>query len=119
MMSERDRLAQIASAMVRFRRTRFELLPAELFSEPAWDMLLILFVADSEGERMTGRKVCEQTGTADTIMSSWMKHLSSIGFIVGDGSGDLDDPLTLSGEAFEKMERVMTEATVLREAISN
>ena len=37
-------------------------------------------------------------------------HLSAEGLIIGDGSGDLDDELTLSGAAMEKMERLLQTA---------
>lgn len=113
-MHGNNALGKLAATLVRFRRVRSELLPAELFGEPAWDLLLHLFVADAEGRRVTGRRVCQQSTIPPTVMSRWLMHLAKVGLIVGDGSGDLDDELTLSGDAFHRMEHVLTQADALR-----
>jgi hypothetical protein len=56
--------------------------------------------------------------TAGAILKfRWLMHLTQIGFIVGDGDGNLDDPLTLSGKALDTIESVMAKADELREAV--
>jgi hypothetical protein len=117
-MQGNDRSAMTAAAILRFRRARSEILPAELFHEPAWDLLLELFVADAQGRRLTGRQVSEQNQVPPNVMSRWLMHLTRVHLIIGDGVGDLDDELTLSGKAFETIERLMREARILQEAIS-
>ena len=44
---ENDPSASLAAAMLEFHRTRSSILPPELFAEPAWDLLLELFIADA------------------------------------------------------------------------
>jgi len=44
-------------------------------------------------------------------------HLTQIGFVVGDGDGNLDDLLTLSGRALDAIETVLVKADELREAV--
>lgn len=108
-----DRAAALAAAMLAFRRYRSETLPAELFGEPGWELLLELFVADAQGRRITGKEVSERSSISPTVLSRWLKHLDSLGFTVGDGSGNLDDELTLSAKALEYMETTMTRAAEL------
>ncbi len=116
-MDKRDRASATADAILRFRRIRSEILPPELFAEPGWDMLLELFVADANGHRLTARDVSNRNRIPPTVLSRWLIHLTQIGFVVGDGDGDLDDLLTLSGRALEAIETVLVKADELREAV--
>jgi len=109
-MHGNDRAATTAAAILRFRRERSEFLPPELFHEPAWELLLELFLADAEGRRLTGRQVSEHTRVSLGVMSRWLIHLTQIGLLIGDGAGDLDDELTLSGPAFDSIERLLARA---------
>ncbi|RYE98677.1 MAG: hypothetical protein EOO77_36830 [Oxalobacteraceae bacterium] len=113
-----DRAAAIAVAMLEFRRARSDALPAELLGEPAWDLLLELFIADARGQRLTGRDVSERSAIPATVLSRWLIHLTRIGFIVGDGDGHLDDPLTLSATGLSSIEQTMTHAHLLQAALS-
>ena len=105
-----DQVANFAEFMLAFRRSRTQELPRSLFGEPSWDFLLELFVADARGVRMTGRKISERHQISPAVASRWLTHLSAEGLIIGDDSGDLDDELTLSGTAMEKMERLLQTA---------
>lgn len=116
-MTDRDRAADYAAAVLRFRRLRPDLLPAELFGEPAWDLLLELFVADAEGRRRTGREISRMADVRPTVLSRWLIHLTKVGLIVGDGDGNLDDPLTLSGKALQAIEGMMEHASALQTRI--
>ena len=116
-VSENDRAASLAAAILDFRRSRLKILPAELFAEPAWDLLLELFLADAEGRRLTARQVCERSNIPPPVMSRWLKHLSQSGFVVGDGKGDIDDLLTLSGKMLAQMEDMMAHAERLQSTI--
>lgn len=117
-MRKDDRATATATAILKFRRIRSEMLPKELFAEPGWDFLLELFVADSNGHRLTARDVSDRANIPPTVLSRWLIHLTEIGFIVGDGDGNLDDLLTLSGKALDSIESVMSKANELREAVS-
>lgn len=111
-----DRIATLAAAMLDFRRCRSQLLPSELFAEPAWDLMLELFIADAEGRRITARQVVERSHIPPTVMSRWLMHLSKCGLVVGDGSGDLDDLLTMSGPTLTHMESLLEHARTMQPA---
>lgn len=70
-----DEAARIAAAILETRRRRANHLPAILFSEPAWSLLLILFIADSRGERLTASQACHRTGETMTVAQRWLKVL--------------------------------------------
>ena len=116
-MVNNDRSASLAAAILDFRRSRLTVLPAELFAEPAWDLLLELFLADAEGRRLTARQVCKRSNISESVMSRWLTHLSQSGFVVGDGDGDLDDPLTLSADMLAKIEHIMARAQTLQPTV--
>ena len=109
-MQGKDRAALAAADILKVRRARSRFLPPELFHEPAWDLLLELFVADAEGRRLTGRDVSDSADVAPSVMSRWLKHLSKIGLIVGDGTGNLEDELTLSANALGSIEQMLAAA---------
>lgn len=112
---DHDEVANLAALMLAFRRSRAEELPRSLFGEPSWDYLLELFIADARGVRMTGRQISERHQISSAVASRWLMHLTAEGLIIGDGTGNLDDELTLSGTALEKMERLLQKANALKE----
>lgn len=116
-MAKRDQSAATAEAILKFRRIRSAILPRELFAEPGWDLLLELFVADANGHRLTARDVADRDNIPPTVLSYWLIHLTKIGFIVGDGDGNLDDLLTLSGKALNILETAMDSANEVRESV--
>lgn len=113
-MDSRDDAAALAERILDFRRRRSDLLPDELFGELGWDILLELFVADAKGERLTADQVCERSKAARTVASRWLMYLTEEKLIIGDGDGNLDDPLTLSGDGFAQMERLLADARRIR-----
>jgi hypothetical protein len=108
--------AQLAEAMLRFRLHRTQVFSRDIIGEPAWEMLLEVFVADARGLPMTGRVVAERHRVPGSVMSRWLKHLTADGLLVGDGTGNLDDELTLSGAGMAKMEEVLAEAQYLKDS---
>lgn len=74
-MDAHDEAARIAAAILDLRRRRADHLPKILFSEPAWSLLLILFIADSRGERLTASEACRRTGETMAIAQRWLKVL--------------------------------------------
>ena len=99
-----DRLSEAARAILVNRRSRLDLLPAELFGEWPWEVLLVLFVADAEGRRLTGRTITAELACTPLTMARWMQHLARTGLIVGDTSDDPDAPLTLSPAGITALE---------------
>ena len=51
-------LVEVARRLYMMRKVRDDLLGANLFSEPAWDIMLDLFISDDEGLRLSVSAVC-------------------------------------------------------------
>ena len=117
-MIQNDRAATLAIAIVAFRRVRSENFPAASFAEPAWDLMLELFIADAEGRRLTAGEVSQRCNISPGVLSRWLQYLSKSGLVVGDGDGDLTDELTLSGEGMMRMERILAHAFDLQSAVT-
>ena len=63
------------------RRQREKLLGPELAKEPAWTMLLALFVAYEEGEQAVVMQLCTETGTPPALALRWLRTLASEGMV--------------------------------------
>ncbi len=63
------------------RRMRRQFLPDELFHEPAWDMLLALFVSRDEGQPMNVKTLVGMSDTPVTTSQRWIEHLHKLGLI--------------------------------------
>lgn len=74
---------EFASAQVRrylrARRLREELLPAELFADPAWDMLLDLYASEVEGRRVSISSACIAAAVPPTTALRWLTRLEEVG----------------------------------------
>jgi len=70
----RDRIAQLASELVRFRRHRERLLPDGVAGEPAWDLLLIL-LADKDSVRYSISGLCRSACMSFTTALRWTRVL--------------------------------------------
>lgn len=111
-----DEAANLASLILEFRRSRLQELPPALFGEPGWDFLLELFVADAQGTRITGQQICERCSISAPATSRWLMYLTAEGLIIGDGSGNLDDDLTLSASALKKIESLLSKVSLQAES---
>jgi DNA-binding MarR family transcriptional regulator len=68
--------------MVRARRLRHRYFPNMLFGEPAWDMLLELLEAETEGRQATLTTLCEAAGIPATIARRWLNSLTAEGLVL-------------------------------------
>jgi len=81
--AERDRsLRAIARAAYRSRQERRRHLPERLFSEPAWDMLLELFVAALDGKQVATKGLCGASGVPPSTASRYIDLLEETGLAV-------------------------------------
>jgi len=74
--------AQLATRLLSQRREREELLGPELASEPAWTMLVALFIAHEEGKRASVAEVCAAAGTPPATALRWLAAVASEGKII-------------------------------------
>ena len=98
--------AEIARRTYRDRRRRADIFadPA-LFGEPAWDILLDLFIAAKERKRLPVTSACIGAAVPATTALRWLTVLEEKGLIVREN--DSHDArrvfVRLSAEAYEKM----------------
>ncbi len=59
---------------------------SDLFSEPAWDILLHLFIAGCEGRRLSVGAVCASAGAPTSTALRWITILERRGMIVREGA---------------------------------
>jgi DNA-binding MarR family transcriptional regulator len=72
---------QIASRLYALRRRRDAMLPADLFGEPAWDMLLDLFVQQSQGRTVSVTSLCIASATPQTTALRYITLMEAAGLI--------------------------------------
>lgn len=61
--------------VLRARRLRSRFLPAELFADPAWDMMLSLFHAELAQQRVPISKLCAAAAVPPTTALRWITSL--------------------------------------------
>jgi DNA-binding MarR family transcriptional regulator len=73
--------------MIRARRLRSSFLPADLFADPAWDMLLDLLQAEIVQHRVPVSSLCIAAAVPATTALRWIKSMTERGLLV-----QRDDP---------------------------
>jgi DNA-binding MarR family transcriptional regulator len=75
--------AESASApvrrLLRQRRLREQFFPADLFADPAWDMLLDLYAAQLEGQPVAVSSLCIAAAVPATTALRWIKTMTDTG----------------------------------------
>ncbi len=78
---DEDALADRAREMMAQRRLRRHYLPAELFHEPAWDMLVALFVSHRDDQPMNIKSLVAMADAPVTTSQRWIEHLHKLKLI--------------------------------------
>ncbi len=91
------------------RRARRQFFPAELFGEPAWDLLLDLFQARLEGKRISVTSACIGADVPLTTALRWIGVLEAEGLV--ERSRNLNDHRSTWGGLTDRATRAMTEYT--------
>ncbi len=71
----------VAKALLLCRRRRQKLFSGVQFADPAWDMILELYVAAAEGERFRISRLCVQTDGSTSTATRHRQVLEAKGFI--------------------------------------
>lgn len=74
-------LVAIAELLLDQRARRAEHLPADLFHEPAWDMLLALFIAQERRQTMNVKSLVACASAPVTTSQRWIDHLHKLRLI--------------------------------------
>ncbi|MBB4153639.1 hypothetical protein GGQ80_001545 [Sphingomonas jinjuensis] len=100
-----DDATVLVESIIDLRRSRAGQFPPDLFiGEQGWDILLELFVADAHGERLTARELLQRIGGSRIAGERWIRFTNSQGLTVSDGEGRLDDIVTATPEALQRVE---------------
>lgn len=75
-------LGQLAREILDSRRRRAVVFrSSDLFGEPAWDILLGLYVAAEEQQKLSATSVCEVSGAPMTTTLRWIERLENEGWV--------------------------------------
>lgn len=77
---------QFCKKLSKFRLLRAKFFPNELFGEPAWDMLVDLYIAHREGRHISVTSAGIASGAPATTALRWVGLLEEMGFIARYGS---------------------------------
>lgn len=98
-------LESIVAKLITERRQRHAHFSASLFSDPAWDILLVLTLAESCHQRLTVTKLCERVDVPMTTALRWISALTVEGLLVR--RDDVNDKrrkfIELSSDAYAAM----------------
>ena len=73
---------ETVSGAIRAWRERVHYLPGELFSDPAWGMLLELLQAEIEQRRVSLTRLSNMSATSTGSTMRWLKALESRGLVI-------------------------------------
>jgi hypothetical protein len=76
-----DRARTVAEDIYRIRSTRADILDPELFGEPAWDILVDLFIQESKGKRVSVTSSCIASRVPPTTALRWLSILIERGYV--------------------------------------
>lgn len=111
-------LGRIARAIYAERAQRAAVFPAGLFGEPAWDILLDLFVASRENELRSVKEVCIASHAADATALRYVEQLIAAGLVLRtrDTRDNRRKFLSLSPDGYRRMTRYLAEAAATEPA---
>jgi DNA-binding MarR family transcriptional regulator len=109
-VNDSPNLGAAARRFLKARRWRDELLGADLFSDPAWDILLDLFASEAEGRNVSVSSACVAACVPATTAIRWISRLETLGLI--ERHSDPDDQrrsnLRLSAKAKQAVSAWLT-----------
>lgn len=73
--------ARLVRRIIKLRRDRERYFPAEIFADPAWDMLLDLTAARLEGKRVPVSSLCIAAAVPTTTALRWIRSLTEAGLL--------------------------------------
>lgn len=73
---------RVIKKLINERRKRYTYFPGELFADPAWDILLVLTLAEARYQRLTVTRICERVDVPPTTTLRWLNKLTEEGLLV-------------------------------------
>ena len=107
--------AQQIRALIRARRLRDQMLPNNIFADPAWDILLDLMAAHLEGNRVSVSSLCIAAAVPPTTALRWIRQLTDHGLLLrqADNADGRRVFITLSSEGIRAVEQWFLAARTL------
>jgi len=105
---------RLATDILRLRRRRNKLFGGDLFGEPAWDIMLELYVADLSGQKLSVSGACYMSGVPLTTALRWITRLERDGWIrrIEDPFDKRRSWLVLDGETEKKIDDILSRMAV-------
>ena len=107
-----DEAARLARIVLDLRNRRAEHLPAELLGEQSWGILLALFVADAEGERLTAADACARVGGSSVVAVRWLYALERYGLVACEAQCEGRQLVALTASGISAVEACMQDAQI-------
>lgn len=77
----RVRIELIVKELISERRRRSAFFPSDLFADPAWDLLLVLTLAQTRQHRLSVSKLCSRVDVPATTALRWITKLTQQGLL--------------------------------------
>lgn len=74
--------AGFADRVYRGRRLRARYFPEDLFADPAWDILLLLYSLEPSGKQVSISAVCSSAGVPESTGHRWIEKLIQAGLVI-------------------------------------
>lgn len=104
--SETDVTAEMVDWLIRARRARAHYVPAELFGEPVWDIMLHLIHAEITHQCISESRACLASGYPEGIGRRWLNAMGKNGLVVvGRGPNDGEEQVQLTPEVSRSLRR--------------
>ena len=109
---QRRSLADFTTAMLAARSRRNETIGAEIFHDPAWDMMLRLLAAAHEDRPVSVKSLCNAAGVPNSTALRHIEHLGQLGLVerTSDPDDDRGDLIRTTAPAVERMTKVVARA---------
>ena len=114
-------LLGVARLVLASRRARETSFGAQLFHDPAWDMLLVAYICEAEGTVATIARTHARTEIPLATASRWIRALSAKGLLEYEGGGNhqlVTTPFRLTSSAHGKFEEYLSDIYRNRAAAS-
>ena len=83
---DRSKLVSLAKKIREVRAVRGVVFAPELFGEPAWDLLLALYIADGDQYRLKVTAACAESNVPESTALRWLSSLNEAGLIRYDSN---------------------------------
>ena len=85
-----------AELILRWRRRRMEMFDRRMFSEPAWDGLLALYIDEAAGLSVTVARLARLIGAPVPTFLRWVDYIQEEGLVIRTASRGAAAPVALT-----------------------